>query len=52
MKHLQKKYEEMVWWKVNHPDLKLKIQKMQQSLDEAEEKKHIDGNKKNRTNNS
>tara|TARA_R100000322_G_scaffold169994_1_gene143772 strand:- start:19 stop:162 length:144 start_codon:yes stop_codon:yes gene_type:complete len=36
---LPKKYQEMVWWKVNHPDLKLKIQKLQQKLDEDESKR-------------
>ena len=36
---LPKKYQEMVWWKVNHPDLKLKIQKLQQKLDENESNK-------------
>ena len=36
---LPKKYQEMVWWKVNHPDLKLKIQKLRQKLDEDESKR-------------
>ena len=36
---IPKKYQEMVWWKVNHPDLKLKIQKLQQKLDEDESKR-------------
>jgi len=45
---LHKKYQEMVWWKINHPDLKLKIQKMQQNLDKLEKEKR-DGIKKSRS---
>jgi hypothetical protein len=36
---LNKKYQEMVWWKTTHPELKLKIQKLQQELDKKENEK-------------